>query len=148
MTGDGRDVCNRNDYYLGDPRLNRVFSRVKIAINAEEKFLLDVALVGLIIVLVWTRLRRNELDKHGNEPCCGRGRLSLGLWRNKPAQLPSRQRRKFYGWARSHHIFDDVPCRDWRMPCVYFLAVVRFLEAMATGNPAMPSNFVGACAFY
>ena len=69
MTGDGRDVCNRNDYYLGDPRLNRVFSRVKIAMNAEEKFLLDVALVGLIIVLVWMRLRRNGLDKHnGNRP--------------------------------------------------------------------------------
>jgi hypothetical protein len=42
---------------LGDPRLNRVYSRTKIAINAKEKFLLDVVVVVLIIGLVWTRFR-------------------------------------------------------------------------------------------
>jgi hypothetical protein len=37
--------------------------------SGTEKLLLDVALVGLIIVLVWLRLRRNGLDKHnGNRP--------------------------------------------------------------------------------
>jgi hypothetical protein len=38
--------------------------------NVEEKFLLDVALVGLICVLVWTALRRNRQDKRErDEPC-------------------------------------------------------------------------------
>jgi hypothetical protein len=33
------------------------------------KFLLDVALAGLIIVLVWGHLHHNRPDKHNNEPC-------------------------------------------------------------------------------
>jgi len=32
--------------------------------NAGEKFLLDIALVGLICVLVWTGWRRNRRDEH------------------------------------------------------------------------------------
>jgi hypothetical protein len=39
LPGDRRDDCNRNDYYLGDPRLNRAYSRAKIA--AEEKLLIS-----------------------------------------------------------------------------------------------------------
>jgi hypothetical protein len=37
--------------------------------NGEEKFLLNVALVGLIIVLVWTGWHHNRPDKRDDEPC-------------------------------------------------------------------------------
>ena len=46
----GRRDDYRNDYCLGDSWLYRICCRV--AMNAGEKFLLDIALVGLIIVLV------------------------------------------------------------------------------------------------
>jgi hypothetical protein len=31
--------------------------------NSSEKFILDVALVGLIVVLAWTALRRKRQDE-------------------------------------------------------------------------------------
>jgi hypothetical protein len=38
--------------------------------NSSEKFLLDIALVGLIIVLVWTGFRRKRRNEHErDEPC-------------------------------------------------------------------------------
>jgi len=37
--------------------------------NGNEKLLLDVALVGVIIVLIWTGLRRNRRNNHDHEPC-------------------------------------------------------------------------------
>jgi hypothetical protein len=38
--------------------------------KAEEKLLLDIALVGLIVVLVWTGLRRNRRDKQDRDETC------------------------------------------------------------------------------
>jgi hypothetical protein len=38
--------------------------------DSSEKFLLDVVLVGLICVLVWTGLRRNRQDKRGRDETC------------------------------------------------------------------------------
>jgi len=58
----GRRDDYRNDYCLGDSWLYRICCRV--AMNAGEKFLLDIALVGLICVLVWTGWRRNRRDEH------------------------------------------------------------------------------------
>ena len=37
--------------------------------NGNEKLLLDVVLVGLIIVLVLTGLRRKRRDEQDKEPC-------------------------------------------------------------------------------
>jgi uncharacterized membrane-anchored protein len=37
--------------------------------NSSEKTLLDVALVALVIVLVWTGLRRKRRDEQNKEPC-------------------------------------------------------------------------------
>jgi hypothetical protein len=48
--GDGHDDYNRNDYYLGDPWLNRNFSRTEIAIKVEAKLSVDVVPIGLIIL--------------------------------------------------------------------------------------------------
>jgi hypothetical protein len=36
--------------------------------NAEEKFLIDVALVALIII-IWVRWRRNGPSNHNGEAC-------------------------------------------------------------------------------
>ena len=36
--------------------------------NGNEKLLLDVVLVGLIIVLVWTGVRRKRRDEQDKEP--------------------------------------------------------------------------------
>jgi hypothetical protein len=39
--------------------------------NVEWKFLIDAALVALIILLVWTRWHHNQPDNHDHdgEPC-------------------------------------------------------------------------------
>ena len=69
--GDRRDDWNRNDYYLGDPRLNRAYRRAKIA--AEEKLpisdLLGAALVSCASVpLCSTLIFRNEQLPACNSP--------------------------------------------------------------------------------
>jgi hypothetical protein len=38
--------------------------------NSSEKFILDVALVGLICVLVWTGWRRNRRDEQKRDDTC------------------------------------------------------------------------------
>jgi hypothetical protein len=50
--------------------------------TAEEKFLIDVALVALI-VLIWVRWRRNGPGSHNGEAC-------LGLDFSDPVCAPSR----------------------------------------------------------
>jgi hypothetical protein len=38
--------------------------------NSSEKFILDVALVGLIVFLVWSGLRGNRRDKQKRDETC------------------------------------------------------------------------------
>jgi hypothetical protein len=38
--------------------------------NSSEKLLLDAALVGLIVVLVWTGWRRNRRDEQDRDETC------------------------------------------------------------------------------
>jgi len=37
--------------------------------TGDEKFLLDIALVALISLLVWSRWYHNRPDKRDDEPC-------------------------------------------------------------------------------
>jgi len=70
----GCDECDRDFHScLGDPKpnsgSNNPATLAKAWMSGEWKFVLDVALVALIILLVWTRWHHNRPDKHDNEPC-------------------------------------------------------------------------------